>query len=380
MDTHLWRAIVTGQEQGTCASLLRAILAPASFCYGAAVGARNTAYRAGVLRSRRIRCPVISVGNIVAGGTGKTPLAQLIAGELTAKGKKVAILSRGYGAAPKKPFPLVVSDGAGCLLSASEAGDETVMLAKNLSGVIVIADPVRHRGGDLASGQFHADVCILDDGFQHRRLFRDLDILCLDCARPFGNGKLLPAGELRERPAGISRADIIIATGCADSEPPPHITGLIKRFNARAALFTASRAPVALLNLASGARTRPEEMRGKKVGLLSGIAKPRDFERLAAGMGAVIVSRKAFPDHHFFTADEVKESLAAARKAGAEAVLTTSKDAVRLPLPSRPSPPMLAVEIEMSIGGGNDKLIEYAFRALASCAAPRRGSPNADKA
>ena len=215
-----WADIVEGRRRGAAAGCLRLALAPPSLAYRLAVAARNAAFDRGLLRARRLPRPVISVGNLAVGGAGKTPFAMLLARGLRARGLRAAVLSRGYGASAEGPFfPRLVSNGAGAILSPREAGDEAHLLARGLPGTVVAIDPDRLRAGEMAARRFPVDVFILDDGFQHRRLRRDLDILLLDGTNPFGNGRLLPAGRLREPPSAARRFLIDCRTIAHDTCP-----------------------------------------------------------------------------------------------------------------------------------------------------------------
>ena len=185
MDCAFWNEIVDGRRKGIAALCISPILLALSLFYRLAVWARNKAYDLGALRIRRLPHPVISVGNIVAGGAGKTPCVRLLVAELQKRGIRAAILSRGYGAVQRQHrYPLLVSDGARILRSAAEAGDEPVMLAKSLAASIVVADPNRIRGGMMAARKFAVDCFILDDGFQHRKLHRDLTSYSLIATGP----------------------------------------------------------------------------------------------------------------------------------------------------------------------------------------------------
>jgi tetraacyldisaccharide 4'-kinase len=364
LNTRFWSEVVEGQGGGITALCLRPVLILFSLFYRLAVCARNTAYDLGILRGRRLPHQVISVGNIVAGGTGKTPFVRLLVTELQKRGMRVAVLSRGYGAVRRlHRFPLLVSDGRRTLHTAMEAGDETVMLARSLGAAIVIADPSRLRAGTMAEREFAVDCFILDDGFQHRKLRRDVDILLLDCDRPFANGRLLPAGYLREPARNISRANLLIITRC-ESAPARELLDKLTLANPRAAIFSARYEAGRLVDIESGVTHVPGSLRGKRIAAFSAIARPDDFEKTLSGLGVILASRRAFPDHHFFDRREMEEIIAAASRCGAEAIVTTAKDAVRLPAQMNSPVPFYYLDIEMRIGGGEDKLIESVLQLL----------------
>jgi tetraacyldisaccharide 4'-kinase len=358
VNSSLWTEIVDGQQRGLAARCIRPLLLALSIFYRLAVWTRNKAYDLGVFSIRRLPHPVISIGNIVAGGAGKTPCVRFLAAEFEKRGVRAAVLSRGYGAG-KRPrrYPLLVSDGARILCPAAEAGDEPVMLAKGLSSSIVVVDPDRFRGGVAASREFAVDCFILDDGFQHRKLHRDIDILLLDCDRPFGNGRLLPAGWLREPVKNISRAGILIVTRCG-SAPPKELMEEIEAVNPRAAIFNARHRPSQLVEIESGTSHNPGVLSGKRIAALSAIARPDDFENTLLSLGAVLAFKRAFPDHHSFDRREIDGIVEEALRLGAEAIVTTAKDAVRLPAMPGSHIPFFYLDVEMEIVGGGDKLIE----------------------
>ncbi|MGA7827882.1 MAG: tetraacyldisaccharide 4'-kinase, partial [Geobacteraceae bacterium] len=206
-----FRELWEGKRSGWTDKLVVALLIPFALVYGVIVRMRAFLYVRGILSSFRLDVPVISVGNLSVGGTGKTPMSILVARLLIARGKRVVVLSRGYGGAGGAAVRLV-SDGFRILLPASEAGDEPVLLAHSVPGLIVLTGSDRYRAGLEALKRFNPDIVLLDDGYQHLRLQRDLNILLLNAAKPFGNGWTLPAGLLREPCSALRRADLIVYT------------------------------------------------------------------------------------------------------------------------------------------------------------------------
>jgi tetraacyldisaccharide 4'-kinase len=288
-------------------------LAPLGAAYGAAAGARAWAYGQGWLPRTRLRGPVISVGNLAVGGSGKTPVVALVASLLGRAGLRVAVLSRGYGGSFRGDA-LVVSDGREVGADAAVAGDEPVMLARSLPGLIVAVGPRRDEVGRAVEERFGHVVHVLDDGFQHLRLRRDLDVLCAqadDLA-----GRPLPAGRLREFPSAAARADVLLVP--EGTTVPPAC--------ARAAVFTLRRRFAGFAALDGAEADAP-----RRVYLLSGIARPQRFADDAAARGLEVLGHRAFPDHHRFRAREMRAVAAEADARGADAILTTAKDAVRLP-------------------------------------------------
>jgi tetraacyldisaccharide 4'-kinase len=291
--------------------------------FGALAAARVAAYRRGLLARARLAGPVVSVGNLGVGGSGKTPVVARVALILRDSGLPVSILSRGYGGSHRGDA-LVVSDGDRVLAAAAEAGDEPVMLARALPGVVVAVGRRRDVVGRHVEERFGRRVHVLDDGFQHMRLERDLDILCLD-VRDLDD-RPLPAGRLRERPSAAARADVVLLTRL-EAASEAEISALEARLGPERTLRVARR--VAGWLTAEGQPTSPPA----RAFLLAAIARPERFEADVRGCGVAVVGRSFFRDHHRFGADELATVAGRARDAGAEAVVTTAKDAVRLPGP-----------------------------------------------
>jgi len=305
--------------------------------YGGLAALRAAAYRRGLLPRARLSGPVISVGNLSVGGSGKTPVVARVAEILGEEGLPVAVLSRGYrgsftGAA------LVVSDGASVLASAEEAGDEPVMLARSLPGVVVAVGRRRDVVGRAVEARFGPRVHILDDGFQHLRLHRDLDLLCLDAWDL--EDEPLPAGRLREWPQAEGRADLVLLTRIEDRSDATRFA-LEDRLGPERT-FRVRRRPLGFATregVSAAAPARPF--------LVAGIARPERFEADVEAFGTV-AGCAFFEDHHSFQPDELRAVLDSARAAGADAVVTTAKDAVRLP-PAALDLPVLVFRIAAEI-------------------------------
>ncbi len=301
---------------------LRAVLSLLSVPYRGAVAVRNRLYGRGILRQERLPCPVISVGNLTVGGTGKTPTVILIAAMLRGRGRRPAVLSRGYGGAAKAPVN-TVSDGKRVLMGWRDAGDEPLLIAKAVPGVPVLTGPERIRTGRAAIEQYGADVLILDDAFQHRALFRDLDIVMLDTAHPLGNGSLLPRGPLREPREALCRAHLFLWTGDPESNGPlPHIPSLPS--------FRGVHRPRELVEAATGRALPLAELQGKTVCAFAGIGNPEAFRRSLSALGAEIVSFRAFPDHHPYRISDLEALRRLAAESTADRIVTTEKDGIRL--------------------------------------------------
>ena len=352
MRTYIYE-VVTGHRTGHLPRLIRWGLAPLSWLYGIGVCFRNWLYDRELFRVRRLPCPVISVGNLVAGGTGKTPTVIWVAKRLQHSGFRVAVLLRGYrrfrisdfGFRKGKATPLVVSDGEQTLVSAAVSGDEAAMLASELPGVIVILGKDRYAAG-LAAIKIWGDthgVLILDDGFQHRRLARDLDIVTLDATQPFGTGYLLPAGTLREPKSALRRADVLFLTR---TDQAPVLTGL-QRFTNRYQIIVESRhRPTRLYRLGTSETIPLTYLEGKCVLAVCAIGNPQAFVGTLNQLGAAQVDLVAFPDHHDYTSKDIARILDRTRRLPDGFIVTTQKDAQKLALVGNFEALVLAVEIE----------------------------------
>ncbi len=298
------------------------VLSLLSLPYRGAVAARNRLYDRGILRQEVLPCPVISVGNLTVGGTGKTPMVILITQMLREKGRRPAVLSRGYGGTARAPVN-TVSDGKQILMRWKESGDEPLLIAEAVPGVPVLTGPERIRTGRAAIERYGADVLILDDAFQHRALFRDLDIVMLDTAHPLGNGFLLPRGPLREPREALRRTHLLIWTGDPESESPlPAAPSLPS--------FRGVHRPQELVEAATGHVLPLTELRGKKVCAFAGIGNPDAFQRSLAVLGAEVTSFRIFPDHYPYHTSDLEALRRLARKSAAERIVTTEKDGIRL--------------------------------------------------
>lgn len=342
-----------------------AMLVPLSLpalLYGAAVRARNWYYDRPET-SRRAALPVLSVGNLTVGGTGKTPFVAWLAGRLRELGARPAIVSRGYGGQAGRG-PLVVSSGEGPLCDAARAGDEPYLLARLLRGVPVLAGSDRWRGAEVAA-EAGADVVILDDGFQHRRLARDLDIVLLDASNPFGNYRLLPAGLLREPVRALSRADVVVITRCRQqSESIKLIERVVRHHNLDIPILRAGHKSAGFFNPAGEAVNRPASALA-----FCGIGNPNRFRIDLESEGIELVDFRVFSDHHVYSPREIVQLRRQARDRGA-VLLTTEKDLVRLPdaLRREEGPPLLALRIEPLIFEP-EPLLRAVQRALQRAAA-----------
>jgi tetraacyldisaccharide 4'-kinase len=329
-------------------------LAPLSLVFGALTRARTRLYRSGVFKTERVGAPVISVGNLTVGGTGKTPLVEWVSRAVAFEGLRPCVLTRGYGREDVRSR-VVVSDGARVLAGVREGGDEAVLLAESLSGVAsVVCDRDRAGAAVWASEHLGAQAFVLDDGFQHMRIARDLDVVTLDATGPWGGGHLLPWGRLREPVTALARADCVVITR---SDLSPDLESL----RAQVARLTGARVVVSRVR-ARGLRRIGDasEETSERVGVESlaasgpvaafcAVGNPRAFFEQLRREGFDLRHTRPFPDHHAYTRREVESLARDAGRAGAHALLTTAKDAVKLRSQAFPLP-CYVVEIELEFG------------------------------
>jgi len=344
--------IVSGEARGIGPSIARAALFAASGFYFLGYQAKRTAFDAGLLHQVRVDARVISIGNIVAGGTGKTPAVIHFARRFTNDGKKVAVLSRGYGRITPIDEPLAVSDFTKTRLSPRESGDEPYLIAEKLPGIPVVVCGNRVKGAHFTIERFQPDIILLDDGFQHRALARDEDIVTIDCSNPFGFGHLLPRGLLREPLSALARATCFLVTH-ADERDCTHAVAILRTVNPTARILKSAHRPVWLVRLNDGTKHVCDMLAGKKVLAFSGIGNPASFEQTLRRIGANIVRAIVFKDHHWYDAADMDRINEEAKRSGAEFMVTTAKDAVRLPAETRMSENLLGLEIEIELLEGN---------------------------
>jgi tetraacyldisaccharide 4'-kinase len=354
-----WRKLAMGRDEPAGLDVVAAgLLVMLSVLYGIG-SAFSLWFRA--LRPWRSPVPVISVGNLVAGGAGKTPLTIYLARTMAGRGRRVAVVSRGYGRRSKGA--VVVSRGEGPLVKWREAGDEPYMMALLTEGVCIVASESRRRGVRLAVEELEADAILLDDAFQHVQLARDLDIVAVDAAAPVGNGHLLPGGPLREHPSGIGRAGVIVATRCDRACGADRVAGALGPLAPSAPIVETRMKPVELWDVGTGEKVRAAELRKRACMALSSIADPSDFERTLERLKMNVVGRLALPDHHDYSGDDVDVVVEAARDVGADTIMTTEKDAVRL-RPWRSRVPLVALGIDLEVTGGREVLLEALDESL----------------
>lgn len=315
-----WRGLAEGSRCGSVALLLTLLLAVPSMLYGGLLRARALLYRYGVIRSHRLPCPVVSIGNLTVGGTGKTPVTIWIAHHLQQQGLRVAVLSRGYGGTLRGEVA-VVSDGRTIFLTPDLSGDEPCLMARILPELMVVVGADRHRAGLLALERLQPDILLLDDGFQHLRLQRDLDILLLDSSRPFGNNWTLPLGLLREPRSAIKRADLVVFTRYLPRQ---------KLVDPGVPFCWSSHQLTTFNRLADGGELPVAALRQARVAAFCGIAAPDTFFEGLRGLGITLVAVLALPDHEPYHGEGFRRLERFVAEHTADWLVTTEKDGVKL--------------------------------------------------
>ena len=359
--------VIFGRREDAGATVYAALLQALSAVFSALTQARLWLYRHRILHDQPLGCLVVVVGNLTVGGTGKTPVVEKFARALRDRGRRVAILSRGYKSkAPPlwrrawnglthvaAPPPRVVSDGETVLLDSEEAGDEPFMLARNLPGVVVLVDKDRVKAGTYAIKRFGCDTLVLDDGFQYLPLKGSLNLLLVDKTNPFGNGHLLPRGILREPIKHLRRANYIFLTK-SDGRRDPEIEALFARYNPSADVIECAHRPQYLHRFgvpvdSSEMRQPLSFLRGRRVGAFCGIAAPESFENFLRDLGAELCFSRRFLDHYRFGPEDLESVFDEARAKGVDCIVTTEKDAVRLSADLQPPVPLYHLRLEIEI-------------------------------
>lgn len=350
--------MVRGDTTGLLPQVARLGLRLAAIPYGWAIRLRNRGYDRHPRRSHRVDCTVVSIGNLTVGGTGKTPMVEWLTNQLLGQDLKVCLLSRGYKAR------LDPATGKRLL------NDEGLVLACNLPGVPHLQGLNRVENARLATAELRADVIVLDDGFQHRRLHRDCDIVLIDATDPFGGGRLLPAGLLREPMSELRRADCVVITRA--DQVAPHVLLLLRTTVGqlidpkRNCSMLASRfRPITLVN-SIGDSTSLLGLRGKRIGLFSGIGNPAGFVRTASELGVQIVGQKTFADHFSYDAVSIADIEHWASELRPDLLLTTQKDLVKIGRSELSGIPLHAIRIGVEFLDSPQPLLDRIAREVRS--------------
>ena len=343
--------VTRGWEHGFPAGP-RMLLSALAGGYRGLLGAREWLYGHGLLQSRRLSCPVVSIGNLTVGGTGKTPAVELAAQTLGELGRRVAIVSRGYGR--QSSGIQVVADTASVRLDPADAGDEPFLLARRLPGVAVVVGANRYKAARLAVERFGATAIVLDDGFQHRTLVKDVEIVMIRARNPWGNGQLLPHGPLREPLTALARAALVVAAGAERPEDLEEVQETVRRHAPGVSVVAARYVPVECWE-ASRLRPHPSnDLAGRRLVAFAGLASPEAFARTLKTLDVDVAHFETFVDHHWYTTADLAALDARAASMGAEGLVTTEKDWVRLRDVPRPRRPIHVVSVRLELLEGRD--------------------------
>jgi tetraacyldisaccharide 4'-kinase len=332
--------------------LLRALSIP----YGWATHGRNTLYDRGWLSQRRLPCRVVSIGNLTVGGTGKTPVTIAVTEALLAAGHRVAVLSRGYRRRSRTPRVLV-SDGRNILVGPEEAGDEPFLIAQRCPRAVVAVGSDRYALGRWVLAQCSIDCVVLDDGFQHRALYRDVDLLLVDATDQHGLRALVPAGRLREPVSSAARATALLVTRVEARVDAQAIVSLLQQAMGREVTPILIRfTPQGFVDAHTGMGVPLDTLRGQRAVIFSGIGNAGAFRTSVLRQGLIVVDEVAFPDHHAYTTSDVSRVSARAERVGVPVLVTTEKDAVKLRSLPPLSMPVWAMRLDMHILEGEERL------------------------
>lgn len=342
--------IVRGWQDGF-GPIATALVEPATTAYRGVLAVREWLYARGVVASRRLPCVVVSIGNLTVGGTGKTPAVELAVRTLAGLGHRAAVVSRGYGRRSRGVD--VVADTASIRLDPEDAGDEPFLLARRLPGVPVVVGADRREAARTAVERFGATAVVLDDGFQQRALRKDLEVLMVRARRPWGNGRLLPAGPLREPLASMARADLVVATESGDEGEAAAVEAAVARHAPGRPVVRARYVPVDCWESGRMRPRRLEALRGARVVAFAGIGSPDAFAATLAELGTDVLDLIVFRDHHRYAREDVGRLATRAARLGADALVTTEKDWVRLRRLPDLDRPLLVVSVVLELGRGH---------------------------
>jgi len=351
----IYGLILAEGEQALGIRILRMVATVVAWSYDKLTIFRNFLFDLRILKVHKLSCPVISVGNLAVGGTGKTPMVIWLARFLLEEGWRVGVVSRGYKGEETKKV-LVVSDGRNILVGSDISGDEPQLLARRLPGIPVLCSTKRALAAEAAVEQFRCEVVILDDGFQHRFIARNLDIVMLDSRYPFGDGSLFPRGILREQTTALTRARVLVLSRFDGSEQAEQShMNLVGQWPDKTVVTAAHRAT--RLFEASTQRELPlSSVKNKRLAAFAGIGKPDDFFRTVRDLGADLVHTAALPDHYPLTIELLTSLAQEASEQNPELWLTTEKDWVRLPDAIPDSMELWVVAVELDLDGDSSLL------------------------
>ncbi len=344
--------------------IVTAGLSALSVGYRGALSVREAAYRLRLLHTGRLACPAISVGNITLGGSGKTPVTELAVLTLRELGAQPAVVSRGYGRSTRGVH--VVADRDGIRLGAREAGDEPRLLAERLPGVPVVVGENRLAAGTVAVERCGATVVVIDDGFQHRAIVKDLEVLVVNGRTPWGNARLFPRGMLREPLSALARAHLVVVTNPTSAADAETVTRQVRRYNQHAPVLVAAYEVLGACELDSGRTVGADQLSGRRLLAFAGLGTPQGFADTLAAVGVRAPGLVEFPDHHWFVPEDLASLARQSVAVGAEGLITTEKDLVRLRELPVPDVPLWVLSVRLHLITGAEVWLQALGRALSS--------------
>jgi len=354
MNKEYYLSILSGHQRGLFATIIRSFLSVLAFLYLAGLHTRSALYRYGITKRKTLPAKVISIGNITAGGTGKTPLVEFLARYLRTKKKKIAILSRGYGGRIPSGSECDKSPENGKFKNRNGVNDEYLILSENLEGIPILLGKNRLYNGEKAIINYGSECLILDDGFQHIKLKRDLDIVVIDALNPFAGEHLIPRGFLREPVKGLKRADLFVISHCnqINEDRLRTLYTKLQNFNKNIYICESIHEPAYLENISDNSLWNTSWLRGKRIYGLCAIGNPQSFAVTLKELGVCLVQFRTYLDHHAYTQAELDNVIAEAKHLGADAIVVTQKDAVKLRNKDIHDANVMSLKIEIRITKG----------------------------
>ncbi|MCG6916406.1 MAG: tetraacyldisaccharide 4'-kinase [Deltaproteobacteria bacterium] len=363
ISERIFRLILEEDRQLLSVTFLRALATLAAWLYNKTVALRNLLFDHGVLKIHKLNCPVISVGNLAVGGTGKTPMVAWLARLFSEEGYRVGIVSRGYGGIESRRVT-IVSDGKNILADQAISGDEPLMLARQLSGIPVLCSTKRVRAAKAAIKKFDCNLLILDDGFQHRYLARDLDVVMLDSRDPYGGNRVLPRGTMREKAAALARAQVLVLSRFDGSEAAEKNCDNIRRQWPNKTIVTAIHRPMRIFSAADNRERPSSSLMGSRLAAFAGISQPDDFFQSVHNLGGRLVYTAPLPDHYPLTSDLLASLARKASRFEPEIWITTEKDWVRLPKVIPQGMKLWVMAIEIDFQRDETQLMESVLKVI----------------
>jgi tetraacyldisaccharide 4'-kinase len=348
--------ILSAWESNNRSGIFSLFLKIFSFMYLSGYAVRKLFYSTGLIQRKELNGKVISVGNVTLGGSGKTPFVLYLARKLKVKGINFAILTRGYKRRSKGTKELKRSESPD--FKWEEAGDEPSLLSSYLPETPIIIGKDRYNSGKIAQAKYQTDILVLDDGFQHWRLKRDLDIVMVDATVDLSQERLFPEGRLREPLSSLKRADLLVLTRVNQSVHRDNMRKILQKFNPQAPILESIMEITSIINWRDKTEINLNQLRGKKVLAFCGIGNPFSFEKTLRSLGVEILNDFFFLDHYIYSIKDLLSLEEERRKAGTDYLITTEKDSIRLPDTEKQNIPLLVVKVELKIVSGEEKLWE----------------------